>query len=114
MTPVNALGSGQAQVLAAVLHRAPNGPVSIIDIARDLGIRTTTVRRHLARLAAWGLVHPHVDERHVTPLVRPMTLEQAAAAAERVYDDERRAALRQQDDPSSTSDPLRLDRTGND
>ena len=78
MTPVNALGSGQAQVLAAILHRAPNGPVSIIDIARDLGLRTTTVRRHLTHLAAWGLVHPHVDERHVTPLVRPLSLEQAA------------------------------------
>lgn len=78
MTPANALGSGQAQVLAAILHRAPNGPVSIIDIARDLDLRTSTVRRHLARLAAWGLVHPHVDERHVTPLVRPMTPEQAA------------------------------------
>lgn len=78
MTPVNALGSGQAQVLAAVVRRAPAGPVSIVDIAHDLGLRTSTVRQHLTRLAGWGLVHPHVDERHVTPLVRPLSLEQAA------------------------------------
>lgn len=75
------LSSGQAQVLAALIRHASNGPARITDLARDCGLRTSTVRQHLARLDALDLVHSWGDRRHATPLVRPLSIEQAAATS---------------------------------
>lgn len=75
------LGSGQAAVLASIIRRAGNGPAHIADIQADTGLRRSTIRQHLARLDALDLVHPWLDRDHITPLVRPYSIEQAAATS---------------------------------
>lgn len=72
------LGHGQAAVLASIIRHATNGPAHIADIAADTGLRRSTIRQHLARLDALDVVHPWLDREHVTPLVRPLSIEQAA------------------------------------
>lgn len=104
------LGTGQAQVLAALIRRASRGPASLADLARDTGFTRTRIRRCVAALAAKDLLE-RTDAGPV-PRVVPLSVDSARVSVGRDYAEERRAALRKQDDPSSTSEPLTQIRDG--
>lgn len=91
------LGTGQAQVLAALIRRANSGPVSLADLARDTGFTRTRIRRCVAALAAKDLLE-RTDAGPV-PRVVPLSVDSARVSVGRDYAEERRAALRKQRRP---------------
>ena len=75
MTPPGALGSGQAQVLAALIRRTPRGPVTIGQLQRDTGFTRTRIRRCVHALEADDLIA--LTDRGPVARLAPMTLDAA-------------------------------------
>lgn len=76
MTLRGELGTGQAQVLAALIRRAGSAPVTLGQLARDTGLTRTRVRRCVHALDARDLLA--LTDTGPIPLVAPLTIEQAA------------------------------------
>jgi len=77
------LGSGQAQVLAALIRRCGSGPVTYGQLARDTGMSRIRVDRITRRLGALDLIAN--TPRGPMPLVAPLSLEDARRTAESGY-----------------------------
>jgi len=75
VTPPGALGSGQAQVLAALIRRTSRGPVSYGQLARDTGLTRIRVARIVERLEAVDLIA--LTDRGPVARLAPMTLDAA-------------------------------------
>lgn len=99
------LGTGQAQVLAALIRRANSGPVSLADLARDTGFTRTRIRRCVAALAAKDLLE-RTDAGPV-PRVVPLSVDSARVSVGRDYAGANNglvpATLRTPRDPANTT-----------
>jgi DNA-binding Lrp family transcriptional regulator len=105
MTPQCALGSGQAQVLAALIRHSGKGPVTYGRLARATGLSRIRVQRIVRTLEAQDLIA--VTDAGPVPRVVPLSLEAARVSVGRDYAGANNglvpATLRTPRDPANTT-----------